>query len=93
MVRATIDTRTKAVLFYVERIKQANDICTSYDISRRTLTRWVGAYRRYGTQGLAPKKPGPRHSKHSIADKLEQKIVALKAEASFLGSQENKASI
>ena len=90
MVRATIDIRTKAVLFYVEQIKQANDICTSYDISRRSLTRWVKAYRSYGTHGLAPKRPGPRHSMHSIPDKLEQKIVTLKQKHPSWGARRIK---
>jgi transposase len=78
MVRATIDNRTKAVLFYVERMKQASDICTTYDISRRTLTRWVKAYRTRGTKGLAPKKPGPAHSNQSIPVRLERRIIQLK---------------
>jgi transposase InsO family protein len=90
MVRATIDTRTKAVLFYVERIKQANDICTSYDISRRTLTRWVKTYMSYGTQGLVPKRPGPGHSKQSIPDKLEQKILTLKQKHPSWGARRIK---
>ena len=90
MVRATIGTRTKVVIFYVERIKQAGDICTIYDISRRTLTRWVKAYKSYGTQGLAPKKPGPEHSKQLIPGKLEHKIVILKQKHPSLGARRIK---
>jgi len=87
MVKASIDTRTRAVLLYVEGIKGASEICTIHGISRRTLTRWVRAYRDDGIQGLQPKKSGPKHSRHSIPRKLERRIVMLKQEHPSWGAR------
>jgi putative transposase len=70
--------RTKAVLFYTERIKQTQEICALYDITSRTLRRWAKAYRENGPDGLVPKKTGPKHPKHSIKTALEQRILRLK---------------
>jgi putative transposase len=77
MVKSTINTKSRAVLLYVERVQEANEICTIFGISRRTLTRWVSAYRNGGIRELESKKSGPKHP-HSILKKLEQKITKLK---------------
>ncbi|WP_394336733.1 helix-turn-helix domain-containing protein [Candidatus Nitrosotalea okcheonensis] len=48
MVKSTINTKSRAVLLYVEHVRQANEICVMFGISRRTLTRWVSTYNREG---------------------------------------------
>jgi len=90
MVKTSIDTRTRAVLLYVEGMKEAIELCTIYGISRRTLTRWVRLYRDDGIPGLQPKKPGPRHSRHSIPRKLERRIVRLKQKQPSWGARRIK---
>ena len=70
--------RTKAVLFYTERIKQTQEICALYDITDRTLRRWAKAYRENGPEGLVPKKTGPKRSTRSVKTALDQRIVRLK---------------
>jgi putative transposase len=78
MARATIDARARAVLLYLEGIQEAAKICKAFSISRRTLTRWVRAYREGGIQALHPRKPGPERSTHAISKTLERRIIALK---------------
>jgi len=78
MAKATMDARARAVLLYLEGIQEATSICEALSISRRTLTRWVKAYREGGIQALHPRKPGPVHSRHSISRRVEERIVALK---------------
>lgn len=90
MVKSTINTRSRAVLLYVEGVKEASEICAISGISRRTLTRWVRAYRNGRTQGLEPKRPGPRHSKYSIPERLQQKIVTLKQKHPSWGARRIK---
>ena len=78
MARVTTDARLRAVLLYLEGIQEASKICRALGISRRTLTRWVRAYRDAGTRGLQPRRPGPVRSKHSISSRLERRIMGLK---------------
>ncbi|MFH0861674.1 MAG: helix-turn-helix domain-containing protein, partial [Candidatus Altiarchaeota archaeon] len=40
-MKATLDIRSKAVLFCEEKVKSRKEICEMYDISERTLRRWV----------------------------------------------------
>jgi transposase-like protein len=86
MEKATIDRRARAVLLYLEGVEEAAKICDALGISRRTLTRWVRAYRDGagggggggGIRALHPKKPGPEHSTRAISRRLEKRIIALK---------------
>jgi transposase len=78
VVNVAADVKVRAVLLYIEAIHNAKEICTNFGISRRTLSRWVMAYRNAGIQVLQSKKPGPRYSKHVISKRLEQRILAPK---------------
>ena len=73
-----MDIRTKAVLFYAEKLKQTKEICGMYGISNRTLRRWYRAYENGGLKNLAPKKTGPKKAKNSMPTKLEHRILKLK---------------
>lgn len=75
---------------YLEGVRDANEICIAAGISRRTLSRWVAAYRNIGMQGLQPKKPGPKHSEHSIPRMLKQKILKLKQKHPSWGARRIK---
>lgn len=90
MVKATMDIRTRAVLFYTEGLKQAKEICTMYGISDRTLRRWAKLYEAEGLRGLQPKKTGPKHANHSIPDSLEQRILKLKQKNPSWGARRIK---
>ena len=92
MVGGTVDAKIRAVLLYVEAVQNAKDICTNFGVSRRTLSRWVMAYWNNGIQGLQPKKPGPRYSKHNntIPKRLEQRILALKQKHPSWGARRIK---
>ena len=78
MVKSTIDTRSRAVLLYIERTKEAGEICAIFGVSRRTLTRWVRKYRNGGIKGLEAKRRGPRLGVRRISKRLEQRIIRLK---------------
>ncbi len=78
MVKATMDIRVKAVLFYTEDTKSTDEICSSYGISDRTLRRWTRSYKDGGLASLKPEKTGPKIPSHAIPDVLEQRILKLK---------------
>jgi putative transposase len=91
VVRGTVDIRARAVLLYLEGIEDAGKICKAVGISRRTLTRWVRRYRNAGgIGGLEPRKPGPKHPKHSITKKLEDRIAKLKQKHPSWGARRIK---
>jgi transposase len=59
-VKATMEIRTKAVVFYEEGIRSAREIGETYNISERTVRRWAKSYRKDKENGLRAKKTGPK---------------------------------
>ena len=78
MARASLEDRIRAVVLYIEGVKDAREISSVLDISVRTFRRWVRAYRAGGPQELALKKPGPESGTNSIPRTVEERIVSLK---------------
>ena len=78
-MKATMEIRTKAVVFYEEGIRSAKEIGETYSISERTGRRWAQNHRDDPENGLKPKKTGPRNrSLRAIPASLEQRIIRLK---------------
>ena len=90
MVKATMDIRTKAVLFYTEDVKSAKEICSMYEISTRTLRRWTRAYESKGLEGIKPQKTGPKHAQHALLESIEQRILKLKQKHPSWGARRIK---
>lgn len=90
MVKATMDIRIKAVVFYTQKTKPTKDICSMYSISERTLRRWARSYKEGGIKELKPKKTGPKKPTQSIPDKLEQRIIRLKQKHPTWGARRIK---
>jgi transposase InsO family protein len=72
------EIRTKAVVFYEERIRSAKEIGETYNISERTVRRWSSLPRQVPENGLRPKKTGPKQSSRATSASLEQRIIRLK---------------
>lgn len=90
MIKATFEIRLRAVMLYIEGIKETRDICAIYDISDRTLRRWTNVYETAGAEGLQPKKSGPEHGTNSISKRLEERIVRLKQKHPSWGARRLK---
>ena len=78
MRKITIETKTRAVLLYIDNVREAKEICAMYGIPTRTFRRWVRSYRRDGMEGLRPQRPGPPKGTNSVTVELGQKIIKLK---------------
>ena len=89
-MKATMDIRTKAVLFYTEDVKSAKEICSMYEISTRTLRRWTRAYESKGLEGIKPQKTGPKHAQHALLESIEQRILKLKQKHPSWGARRIK---
>lgn len=90
MVKASMEIRTKAVILSAENVKTDKEICSSYDISVRTLRRWKASYRKSGLNGLNPIKPGPKKTDRAIGKKLENRIIDLKQKYPHWGARRIK---
>jgi transposase InsO family protein len=90
MAKSTLETRVRAIELYTSRKKKAGDICEIYDISIRTLRRWIRAYRTCSITELQLKKPGPRAGIKRIPKKVEQRIVGLKQKHHSWGARRIK---
>jgi len=77
-VRATMEIRTKSVVFYEEGIRSAQEIGETYNISERTVRRWAKSHRLDKENRLRPKKTGPKRSPWAITSSLERRIIRLK---------------
>jgi len=90
MANATIDKRIRAVLLYIDGVKEAKEICTIHGIPVRTFRRWVSAYRKGGVDNLKPKKPGPVIGTSAIPEDLEERIIQLKQKHPSWGARRIK---
>jgi transposase len=89
-VKATMEIRTKAVVFYDEAIRSAREIGETYNISERTVRLWAKAHRQDKENGLRPKKTGPKRSPRATSPSLEQRIIRLKEKYPAWGARRIK---
>jgi len=90
VVKATMEIRAKAVILYEEGIYPAAEISRMYNISGRTLRRWIVRNKNGGLEALKPIKHGPKKAKHGINSKVEQRILALKQKYPHWGARRLK---
>lgn len=91
MARTSLEDRIRAVLLYIEGVKDTREISTVLDISVRTFWRWIRAYKAGGSHKLALKKPGPPSgTTNSIGKRIEDKIVSLKQKHPSWGARRIK---
>ena len=90
MSKASLEERIRAVLLYTDGSKEPREISAIVGVSKRTLWRWIKAYRRNGIQGLKLKKPGPERPANSSPRELEERIVALKQKHPSWGARRLK---
>ena len=90
MANATNDKRIRAVLLYIDGVREAKEICAIHGIPLRTFRRWVSAYRKGGVDNLKPKRPGPANGTSAIPEDLEQRIIELKQKHPSWGARRIK---
>ena len=90
MSKASIDKRIRAVLLYIDGVREAKEICAVYDIPVRTFRRWVSTYRNGGIDNLKPKRRGPANGTNSIPGDLEQRMIELKQKHPSWGARRLK---
>jgi len=66
-VKAIMEIRNKAVVFYEEGIRSAKEIGETYIFSERTVWRWTKVHHQDLENGLHPKKTGLKRSLWAIS--------------------------
>lgn len=90
MVKATMDMRLKAVFFYTEAGKTAEEVGKMYGVSERTVRRWNSAYSKGGYEGLTPKKTIPKRFGKCTPKTLVERIIHLKGKYPAWGARRLK---
>jgi transposase InsO family protein len=90
MARAGIQDRLRAVLLYIEGVRESREIAAVSGISVRTLRRWVRAYRRGGLARLEPRRPGPSAGTGATAKRIEKRVLTLKQKHPSWGARRIK---
>jgi putative transposase len=90
MARAGIQDRLRAVLLYIEGVRESREIAAVSGISVRTLRRWVRAYRRGGLAALEAGRPGPGAGTGATAKRIEKRVLTLKQKHPSWGARRIK---
>jgi transposase len=77
-MKAIMEIRTKAVVFYEEWTRSAKEIGERHNISERTVRRWLKTHCHDHENGIRQKKTGLKQSPQAIPRSLEQQIIQLK---------------
>jgi transposase len=78
MVKADMDIRMKAVFFYSEGGKTADEVSRIYGVSERTIRRWHSAYSHGSFEALRPQKTTPKKLFRITPQKLVERIISPK---------------
>lgn len=54
------------------------DLARSYNLSRKTVYKWIGRYDSGGAAGLVERSRAPRYCPHAISDAMAERIIATK---------------
>jgi transposase len=90
MARAGIQDRLRAVLLYIEGVRESREIAAVSGISVRTLRRWVRAYRRGGLAALEAGRPGPGAGTGATSKRIEKRVLTLKQKHPSWGARRIK---
>lgn len=89
MVKASMDTRMKAVVLYDSGRYRADEVAEMYGVGERTIRRWMFLYRNGGFEALKPGSTRPKQSRY-IPKAIESRIVRLKEKYPSWGAKRIK---
>jgi transposase InsO family protein len=84
-----LEERLRWVLPIVNKEIKLVDAAKLFPGGRRTLERWVSAYRRHGEAGLAPKSTRPRTQPNETPIRIKERIIELRKETRLCAEKMN----
>lgn len=80
-----INKRLDVVLDYINKRNLTTQLCGEYNVSARTIRRWVKRYRESGVSGLEVESRTPKRQPNKTLRGLEEIIVETKLEKPYYG--------
>lgn len=87
------DQRMRFVLACLGAEESLASLCRKYGVSRRTGYKWLARYREQGPPGLSDRSRAPRCHPNQIEEKIERRILSLRADHPSWGARKLLASL
>lgn len=84
-----IEERLRWVLPIINKQIKLLDAARVFSGGKRTLERWVGLYKEFGEEGLAPKSTRPRSQPHETPIRIKERIIELRKETKLCAKKLN----
>lgn len=82
MSKTIKEERLRWVLPIARKEVKLKDVAKVCSYGKRSLERWVGAYKKYGEAGLEPKSTSPKTHRNETPIRIKEQIVAARRETS-----------
>jgi len=70
-----MDQRVRFISEYLNAYFPFTELCTQFEISRKTGYKWVNRYEEFGAEGLSDKSRKPHHCPHQTEEEIVQDIL------------------
>ncbi len=71
-----MDERAKLFFELEHGVQTVVELCRKYEISRKTLYKWLARYQAGGVSGLVDRSRAPHHRRHAISEEMVELFVA-----------------
>lgn len=78
MAKTIIEERKRWVLPIINKERKVVEVALLFPYGKRTLERWVAAYKKDGEQGLIPKSTKPKTQPNETSIRLKETVIALR---------------
>ena len=73
---SSMDLRRRLIEDYLTDAWSVTELCSMYDVSRKSVYKWVGRFGENGWAGLADRSRRPHHAPHAVPTRVRDAIVA-----------------
>lgn len=80
MAKTIKEERLRWVLPIIQKEVQLVDVARVFPHGKRTLERWVAAYKKYGDQGLTPRSTAPKTHKNETSIRIKEHVIDVRKE-------------
>ncbi len=88
-----MDERTKLMADYLTEEYGVSELARAYGVSRKTVYKWIGRYEDEGVGGLEDRSRAPHHHPNAVDEKVEKKILELKARRPLWGAPKLRSKL
>lgn len=82
MPKNVLEERLRWVLPIIKKEVKLKDVAVVCPHGKRTIERWVSAYKKYGEAGLVPKSTQPKSNPNETPIRIRERVIELRKETS-----------